>query len=72
MAVQQPAQPWSRSTSEAPKLIGRPDPTLTSWADDVDEPIRLARFPCCGCYVCRCDEDDEEAWVNRQAPPSRI
>jgi hypothetical protein len=32
----------------------------TSWADDVDEPIRLARFPCCGRYVCRCGGDEEE------------
>jgi hypothetical protein len=35
------------------------------WADDVDAPIRLARFPCCGRYVCRCGEDDEEARVAR-------
>jgi hypothetical protein len=33
---------------------------LAYWADDVDEPIRLERFPCCGRYVCRCDGDDEE------------
>ncbi len=68
MAVQQTS---GRSTS-APA-----DPHFTYWADGVDAPIRLARFPCCGRYVCRCDEDDEERdvpaiaarwehWVNRQ------
>jgi hypothetical protein len=36
------------------------DPATAYWAETVDEPIRLARFACCGRYVCRCDEDDEE------------
>ena len=47
MAVQQPVSP-----------IG--DTAPTSWADDVDDPIRLARFPCCGRYGCRCGEEDGE------------
>ena len=41
------------------------DPAPSYWADDVDAPIRLARFPCCGRYVCRCGEDDEEGPVAR-------
>jgi hypothetical protein len=52
MAVQQPVSP-----------IG--DTGATYWADDLDEPIRLARFPCCGRYVCRCGDQDEEASVTR-------
>jgi hypothetical protein len=53
MAVQQPASNMF-------------DTPATAWADDVDAPIALARFPCCGRYVCRCSEDDEEeAWVAR-------
>ncbi len=63
MAVQQPAQPRTRSSVHPAHLIGRPAPPVTYWADDGDEPIRLARFPCCGRYVCRCDEDGEEAPV---------
>ena len=51
MAVQQPVSPIGDT--------GAP----SYWADDLDAPIRLARFPCCGRYVCRCGEDDEEAWV---------
>jgi hypothetical protein len=51
MAVQQPAQPWARSKSGRLTLIDRPDPTSLYWADDVDAPVRLARFPCCGRYV---------------------
>jgi hypothetical protein len=43
--------------------IGETAPT--SWAEDVDAPIRLAPFDCCGRYVCRCGEDDEEVWVTR-------
>ena len=39
--------------------------TYTAWARDVDAPIALARFPCCGRYVCRCGEDDEEARATR-------
>ena len=46
MAVQQPVSPMGD--------------TGASWADDIDAPIRLARFPCCGRYVCRCGEDDDE------------
>jgi hypothetical protein len=57
MAVQQPVEPGAGVVEFATPVA--------YWADDVDEPIRLARFPCCGRYVCRCDEDDEEAWVNR-------
>jgi hypothetical protein len=52
MAVQQPAS----TTVDAP---------ISYWADDLDAPLRLARFPCCGRYVCRCGEDDEEAGVAR-------
>ena len=51
MAVQQPV-------GRGP--VAPADPAPSYWADDVDEPIRLARFPCCGRYVCRCREDDEE------------
>ena len=47
--------------SVGPGQVAPADPALTSWADDVDAPIRLGRFPCCGRYVCRCDEEDEEA-----------
>ena len=56
MAVQQPVERGPAAPA---------DPALASWADDVDEPIRLARFPCCGRYVCRCGEDDEEGPVMR-------
>lgn len=35
------------------------------WAEDVDEPIRLARSDCCDRYVCRCHEEREEAPVAR-------
>ena len=52
MAVQQPAS----------KIFDAP---ASYWADDVDAPIRLACFPCCGRYVCRCDDDDEEDRVAR-------
>jgi len=54
MAVQQPAE-WGP--------LAPADPAPSYWAEDVDAPIRLARFPCCGRYVCRCGEDDEEASV---------
>jgi hypothetical protein len=47
-----------------PSPIDKPT-TYTAWAEDVDAPIRLARFPCCGRYVCRCGEDEEEARVTR-------
>ena len=56
MAVQQPVE-------RGP--VAPADPDLGYWSDDVDEPIRLARFECCGRYVCRCGEDDEEVWVTR-------
>ena len=52
MAVQQPVNRGTRVADSA---------TLVAyWAADVDAPIRLARFDCCGRYVCRCGEDDEE------------
>ena len=41
------------------------DPAPSYWAGDVDDPIRRARFPCCGRYVCRCGGDDEEGRVTR-------
>ena len=60
MAVQQPV---STTVAASPAY----------WADDVDEPIRLACFPCCGRYVRRCREDDVPAiaarwehWVTRR------
>jgi len=56
MAVQQPVSKIFDTSA---------DPAPSYWADDVDEPIRLARFPCCGRYVCRCGEDEEEARVAR-------
>ena len=58
MAVQQPAQPGTAPMGAVPL-----PPPGVYWADDLDAPIRLARFPCCGRYVCRCDEDEEEARV---------
>jgi hypothetical protein len=39
--------------------------TYTSWARDVDAPIALARFPCCGRYVCRCGDEEEVVPVTR-------
>ena len=32
---------------------------VTAWAEDLDEPIQLARFDCCGRYVCRCRQEEE-------------
>ena len=34
-----------------------PSEVLAYWGvESEDEPIRLARFECCGKYVCRCDQ----------------
>ena len=38
----------------------RPTRQVSSWAETVDAPIRLARFDCCGQYVCRCQRREEE------------
>ena len=57
MAVQQPATGLHAATPS--------DPAPAYWADDVTPPIALARFECCGRYVCRCGEDEGEGPVTR-------
>ena len=33
---------------------------VSSWAETVDAPIRLARFDCCDRFVCRCWQGEED------------
>ena len=38
---------------------------FSAWAETLGAPIRLARFDCCGQYVCRCRQAEEGDEVTR-------
>jgi hypothetical protein len=33
---------------------------VSAWAEALDAPIQLGRFPCCDRYVCRCRQGEED------------